>query len=135
MTFYYMLKLAHVACVVISGSLFIYRYARLSMYPDQPLSRALKVLPHINDTVLLSCAIGMLSLIAVNPFTTPWLLAKIVALLVYITLGTICLRSPPGSRRQTVTFVMAISVFAYVMLVGLSKQAIPLEYLVGSGFQ
>ncbi len=64
MTFYYMLKLAHVACVVISGSLFIYKYARLSMYPDQPLGKALKVLPHINDMVLLSCAIGMLSLIS-----------------------------------------------------------------------
>ncbi len=128
MTFYYALKLAHVACVVISGSLCVYRYARLSMYPDQPLAKALKVLPHINDTVLLLCAIGMLSLIGLNPFTTPWLLAKIVALLVYIVLGTVCMRSPPSSRRQAVSFVAAISVFAYIVLVGLSKQAIPLAY-------
>ena len=120
-----MLKLAHVACVVISGSLFIYRYARLSMRPDQPLAKALKVLPHINDTVLLVSAIGMLSLIGLNPFTTPWLLAKILALLVYITLGAICMRSLPGSKRQTVSFVGAISVFAYILLVGLSKQVYP----------
>jgi len=78
-----MLKLAHVACVVISGSLFIYRYARLNRHPDRPLAKALKVLPHINDTVLLFSAIGMLSLIGLNPFTTPWLLTKIVALRVY----------------------------------------------------
>jgi uncharacterized membrane protein SirB2 len=128
MTVYYMLKLAHVASVVISGSLFVYRYARLSMHPDQPLPKALKVLPHINDTVLLSCAIGMLGLIGLNPFTTPWLLAKIVALFIYVALGTVCMRSPPGSRRQTVSFVAAISVFAYIVLVGLSKQAIPLAY-------
>ena len=126
MTFYNLLKLGHIACVVISGSLFIYRYARLRMHPDQPLAKALKVLPHINDTVLLSCAIGMLSLIGLNPFTTPWLLAKIVALLVYIVLGAICMRSLPGSRRQAVSFVAAISVFAYILLVGMSKQAIPL---------
>ncbi len=126
MTFYYLLKLGHVACVVISGSLFIFRYARLSMRPDQPLPKTLKVLPHINDTVLLSCAIGMLILIGLNPFTTPWLLAKIVALLVYIVLGAICMRSLPGSRRQTVSFVAAISVFAYILLVGLSKQVMPL---------
>jgi len=125
MTFYYMLKLAHVACVVISGSLFIYRYARLSMRPDQPLAKALNVLPHINDTVLLVSAIGMLSVIGLNPFTTPWLLAKILALLVYITLGAICMRSLPGSKRQTVSFVSAISVFAYILLVGLSKQVYP----------
>ena len=126
-----MLKLAHVATVVISGSLFVYRYARLSIHPDQPLPKALKVLkvlPHINDTVLLSCAIGMLALIGLNPFTTPWLLVKIVALLVYIALGTVCMRSPPGSKRQAISFVAAISVFAYIVLVGLSKQVIPLGH-------
>ena len=126
MTFYNLLKLGHIACVVISGSLFIYRYVRLSLCPDRPLPKALKVLPHINDTVLLSCAIGMLILIGLNPFSTPWLLAKIVALLVYIVLGAICMRSLPGSRRQTVSFVAAISVFAYILSVGLSKQVIPL---------
>ncbi len=130
MTFYAILKLAHVSCVVISGSLFIYRYARLRMRPEQPLAKALKVLPHVNDTVLLSCAIGMLILIGVNPFTTPWLLAKIVALLVYIVLGAICMRSPPGSRRQMISSVAAISVFAYILLVALSKQVIPSEYLI-----
>jgi len=123
-----MLKLAHVSCVVISGSLFIYRYARLSLHPDRSLPKALKVLPHINDTVLLACAIGMLSLVALNPFTTPWLLAKIMALLVYIVLGALCLRSLPGSRRQAVSFAAAISVFTYILLVGLSKQVIPLGY-------
>ena len=126
MTFYNLLKLGHIACVVISGSLFIYRYARLHGHPNQHLPKALKVLPHINDTVLLSCAIGMLLLIGLNPFTTPWLLAKIVALLVYIVLGAICMRSLPGSRHQTVSFVAAISVFAYILLVGLSKQVMPL---------
>ncbi len=128
MTVYYLLKLGHVACVVISGSLFIVRYVRLRGYPDRPLPKALKVLPHINDTALLLCAIGMLSLIGLNPFTTPWLLAKIVALVLYIVLGMICMRSLPGSRRQAVSFVAAISVFAYIVLVGLSKQAIPLAY-------
>ena len=125
MIFYETLKLAHISCVVISGSLFIYRYARLSLHPDQALPKPLKVLPHINDTVLLSCAIGMLVLIGLNPFTTPWLLAKILALLVYIALGAICMRSLPGSRRQTVSFVAAISVFAYILLVGLNKQVMP----------
>ena len=128
MTYYEVLKLAHVTCVVISGTLFIYRYARLRICPDQPFPKALKILPHINDTALLASAIGMLSLIGLNPFTTPWLLAKIVALVLYIVLGMICMRSLPGSRCQAVSFVAAISVFAYIVFVGLSKQAIPLTY-------
>jgi len=126
MTLYELLKLGHVSCVVISGSLFIYRYFRLSTRPDKPLAKALKVVPHINDTVLLSCAIGMLFVIGINPFTTPWLFGKILALIAYILIGAVCLRSPPGSKQQTVSFVAAISVFAYILLVGLSKQVMPL---------
>jgi uncharacterized membrane protein SirB2 len=126
MTLYDLLKLGHVSAVVVSGSLFAYRYVRLNLHPDQPLARPLKVLPHVNDTVLLACAIGMLSLLGLNPLTSPWLTAKILALLVYIVIGAICMRSPPGSRRQTVSFVAAISVFAYILLVGLGKQVIPL---------
>jgi len=122
MTLYEIFKLGHLTCVVISGSLFVYRYVRLRMRPKQPLAKALKVLPHINDTVLLASAIGMLSLIGVNPLTTPWLLAKIVALLAYIVLGAICMRSLPGSRRQAISFFAAIGVFTYILLVAFSKQ-------------
>ena len=126
MILYDLLKLGHVTAVVISGSLFVYRYVRLNRRPDQPLPRPLKVLPHINDTMLLAFAIGMLSLLGLNPFTAPWLLAKILALLAYIVIGAICMRSPPGSRRQAVSFMAAISVFAYILLLGLRKQVIPL---------
>lgn len=124
MTSYEILKLAHITCVAISGSLFIYRFARLRVRPEQPLAKALKILPHINDTVLLACAIGMLVLIGLNPLTTPWLLAKIVALIAYILLGAICMRSLPGSRRQAISFIAAISVFAYILFVALSKQVL-----------
>jgi uncharacterized membrane protein SirB2 len=68
----------------------------------------------------------MLSLIGLNPFTTPWLTAKILALVLYIVLGAICMRAVPGSGRQTASFVAAISVYAYILVVGISKQAFPL---------
>ena len=126
MTLYALFKLTHVSAVVISGSLFIYRFARMSMRPGQPLPKALMVVPHVNDTVLLGCALGMLYMAGINPFTTPWLFAKIAALLAYILIGVICMRSAPGSRQQTLSFVAAISVFAYILLVGLSKQVMPL---------
>jgi len=126
MTLYDLLKLAHVTCVVISGSLFIYRFARMNTRPDQPPPKTLKVVPHINDTILLGCALGMLYVAGINPFTMPWLFAKILALLAYIIIGAICMRSIPGSKQQTVSFVAAISIFAYILLVGLSKQVMPI---------
>lgn len=124
MTFYALMKLLHVLCVAISGSLFAYRFAHLSRRPEKPLARVLTVLPHVNDTLLLSAAIAMLVITGLNPFVTPWLLAKIVALLGYILLGAICLRAAPGSRRQWVTFIAAMSAFAYIVLVALSKSAL-----------
>jgi len=122
---YEALKLAHISCVVISGSLFIYRYARLALYPEQSVAMLLKVLPHINDTLLLACAIGMLVLLGLNPFMTPWLLTKILALLAYIGLGAICMRAPPGSRKQAISFVAALGVFAFIVAVALTKQTFP----------
>lgn len=124
MTAYNFLKFAHISFVAISGSLFVYRYLLLNLRAERPLPRALKVLPHVNDSLLLACAIGMLFISQMNPFATPWLLAKIVALLIYIGLGAMCMRATPGSRRQTVSFVVSIAVFGYILLVAVTKQAI-----------
>ena len=126
MTAYDLLKLGHISTVAISGSLFVYRFLLLNVRPRQPLAKILRVLPHVNDSVLLACAIGMLLILRLNPFVAPWLLAKIVALLAYIVLGAICMRSAPASRRQIVSFVAAIAVFGYILLVAISKQNLPL---------
>jgi uncharacterized membrane protein SirB2 len=48
------LKGMHVVAVVISISLFLYRYSLLVRKPATPLARPLKIIPHINDTVLLA---------------------------------------------------------------------------------
>lgn len=125
MTSYTLLKITHVSCVVVSGFLFTYRFVQLNRHPDKPLATPLKVLPHINDTVLLIAAIGMLILIGASPLQRPWLIAKIVALLGYISLGALCLRAMPGSRRQTSMFVVAITVFGYIVWVATSKQVLP----------
>ena len=123
MTIYALLKLIHLMCVVASGTLFALRFALLSRRPTEQLPKPLKVLPHVIDTALLGTAIGMLSLTGVNPFQVTWLTAKIIALIAYIGCGALCLRSSPGSRRQTVLFLISASVFFYIVGVALSKQA------------
>ena len=125
MTSYELLRLTHISCVAISVVLFTYRYLRLAMDPARLLPKALKVIPHINDSVLLAAAIGMLVLIGLNPLQAPWLVAKILALLLYIVLGALCLRARPGSRHQAVLFVGAIGVFSYILLVAVTKQPVP----------
>lgn len=127
MSSYEILLFTHVSCVVVSASLFVVRFALLNRHPERPLAKPLKVFPHIVDTVLLGAAIGMLALTTLNPFQVPWLTAKIGALLAYIIVGAICLRALPGSQRQNLAFVAAVTIFAYIVLVALSKQVVPLN--------
>ena len=125
MTAYSLLKLGHISFVAISGSLFVYRYLLLNIRKDRSLPKTLKVLPHVNDSALLACAIGMLVIGHMNPFVIPWLSAKIAALLVYIGLGAVCMRATPGSRRQAISFIAAITVFGYILLAAMTKRVVP----------
>jgi uncharacterized membrane protein SirB2 len=125
MNIFAILKSMHIVAIVISISLFLYRYSLLVRKPATPLARPLKIIPHINDTVLLAAAIGMLATLHLNPFTTPWLLAKLVALPLYIVLGAMCFRAEAGSKRQTLFFALAIAAFSYILFAALTKQFSP----------
>ena len=125
MNTYELLKLGHIVFVAVSGSLFVYRFLHFNIRRGIPLHGALRILPHVNDTLLLACAIGMLVIIELNPFTSPWLLAKIVALFIYIGFGAICMRAAPGSRRQVISFIASLVVFTYIVAVALTRQLSP----------
>ena len=64
------------------------------MLTDSPLlrRRLSKVLPHMIDTLLLASAVGMLLIWQLSPLQSDWLMAKIIALLVYVGLGMVALR-------------------------------------------
>jgi uncharacterized membrane protein SirB2 len=126
MTPYEYLRIAHISFVLISISLFVFRFALLTRFPDRPLAKLLKVVPHINDTLLLTAAFGLLMMLELNPLTASWLVAKIAALVLYVVLGAICMRAEPRSRRQQVFFALALGSFSYIVLVALTKQAVPI---------
>ena len=125
MEHYSTLKLIHVTTVTLSLLLFVWRFSLLVRFPEQPLARPLKIIPHVNDTVLLVAAVGMLMAMSLNPLKLPWLLAKLVVLPVYIVLGAKCLRSDPGSRRQLLFFGLAVAAFGYMLALALRKQVLP----------
>lgn len=98
------------------------------MLRESPLlmSRWVKILPHINDTLLLASAISLAVLMGLSPGVHPWLLAKIVALCVYIVLGVLAFRHPRKPVR-TLAWLAALVVFMYIVSVAFSKQ--PLGFL------
>jgi len=103
------------------------RFGLLNLRVQRRLPRPLKVLPHINDSLLLAAAIGMLALAGINPMQVTWLSAKLAALLAYIGFGALCLHSNPGSNRQRLMFFLAVATFSYIVWVALTKSALPMS--------
>lgn len=83
--------------------------------------RWVKVVPHVNDTVLLLSAITLAVLTHRNPLVETWLAAKIVGLLVYILLGFVAFRLGKTRRTKVTAWILAQIVFAYIVAVALTK--------------
>ncbi|VAW62759.1 hypothetical protein MNBD_GAMMA10-3240, partial [hydrothermal vent metagenome] len=90
-------KLVHVTCVVLSFSGFFVRGILMIRAPDLLQNRAIKIFPHIVDTLLLLSAFVMLYYLQLSLLDNNWLIAKVGALLLYIFLGMLALR--PGRPR------------------------------------
>ena len=115
------IKLIHIACALLSISGFVGR--GILMIKSSPLltTRWLKVLPHINDTILLVTAIILASQWGWSALQMPWLLTKIIALLVYIALGMLALKTGRSLSVRITAWLAAIITFAYIVAVAVTK--------------
>ncbi len=82
--------------------------------------KLVRILPHVNDAVLLFSGIYLAWLTQQYPWVHAWLAAKVVALLIYIYLGARALKSTDNARRLAYG-IPAIATFAYMVLVALNK--------------
>ncbi|MBY0475541.1 MAG: SirB2 family protein [Nitrosomonas sp.] len=121
---YALLKMVHVGSVILSFSLFFLRGIWLIQDSENLRQRWVKILPHINDTVLLVSAILLAIAIQQNPLEHAWLAAKIFGLLVYIGLGMVAMRFGKTRKTRIAAWVAALFVFAYIVLVALTKSPV-----------
>ena len=118
---YALLKMIHVSSVILSYSLFFLRGIWLIRDSENLRQRWVKILPHIIDTVLLASAILLAVTIQQNPLEHGWLTAKVAGLLLYIGVGMIAMRFGKTRRIRILAWVSAQCVFAYIVLVALTK--------------
>lgn len=126
---YFSLRSIHIGCAALTIALFFAR--GLLMIAGSPLfqRRAMRILPVVIDTVLLASAIALTVTIHQYPFTTPWLTAKVVLLLLYIVLGSIALRRGRTRSIRIAAFVAALATVAFLVTVAVTHQ--PLGILAG----
>ena len=121
MSNYIILKFIHVATAFISIVGFIVRGIWMIQASSILQGRLIRIVPHINDTVLLLSAIALV--MATSQYLGPatWINAKIAALLLYIILGAIALKRGKTKRIRIISGILALLIFAYIILVAFSK--------------
>jgi uncharacterized membrane protein SirB2 len=126
---YLLLKYLHIGCVALSGAGFLLR--GVWMLTDSPClrQRAVRILPHLVDTLLLGSAIALAIASAQYPFAVDWLTAKLVGLLIYIGCGTMALKRARSKAQRLFFLVAALTAFAYIVSVARARS--PLGFLAG----
>jgi uncharacterized membrane protein SirB2 len=119
------IKSVHIACVVLSYSLFFLR--GVWMLRDSPALRQhwIRIAPHMVDSVLLASAIALAWQLGISPLTHPWLAAKIVALLLYIVIGSFALKRGKTKRARLVAWLTAQAIFLYIVSVAMTHNPTP----------
>ncbi len=83
--------------------------------------RVAKALPQIVDTVLLVAAVTLAWQARLNPAAVPWLLAKLLGLVVYIALGVVALKPRYGPVTRALAFAGALSTAMWIVSVAITK--------------
>jgi uncharacterized membrane protein SirB2 len=120
---YLILNIVHVACAIASICGFMLRGYWMMTSSDLLQRKLTRIAPHIIDTLFLLSGITMLYMLSLNPLTQGWLVAKFGGLIAYILLGTIAIKRGPTMQIRMIAFVGAVSVFAYIAGVALSRSA------------
>lgn len=118
MTEYYLvLRHVHITCAVLTVALFVLRGGL--MLADSPWQQnvVLRYLPHAVDTVLLTTALMLTTVIHQYPFAVGWLTAKVLLLVLYIVLGSIALKRGRTRRIRAWAFVAALATVAFLVTV------------------
>jgi len=124
---YLAVKYVHVISVVLSLTGFFLR--GILIMRDSPLlaERWIRVVPHINDTVLLVAALSLAAMSGQYPFVVGWVTAKVLGVIAYIILGALALRDAGTRRMRIACWLASLAVFGWIVSVALTRQ--PLGFL------
>jgi uncharacterized membrane protein SirB2 len=83
--------------------------------------RIARALPHAIDTILLLSALTLAWMLQVTPLSAPWLMAKVIGLVVYIALGVVAMRRTLPTRVRATAWVGALLTVSWVVSVAITK--------------
>ena len=122
---YATLKTLHLTTIAISLTLFVLRGLWMIAESPRLQARWARIVPHINDTLLLVSGISLAYTLRLSPLEHGWLATKIVALLGYIMLGTMALKRGKTRGQRIAAWIAALLVFGYMVAVAVAHNPLP----------
>ncbi len=118
---YSALKIIHVSFAILSIAGFVLRGVWMFSHSANLHRRIVRVAPHVVDTAFLISGIWLVVILHLVVREQAWLIAKIVALILYIVFGAIALRQGRTMQIRAAAFVAALLVYLYIAGVALGK--------------
>lgn len=119
---YFAIKHIHMLTAVITAVLFILRGFWMMTGSGLLQRQWAKIVPHINDTILLASAIAMAVWSGQYPFQQDWLTAKVLLLIAYIGAGMVALKFGKTRGTRITAFILALLFLGYIFKVALTRQ-------------
>lgn len=120
--YYTAIKHSHLLFVAITLILFNFRYFWKLFAPQKPLHKIFRIIPHINDTLLLITGVMMAYSVAYIPFRNAnWLGAKLVLLVFFIIFGLFAIKAPARSNKAIINYVLAMLSVATIIYLAIAK--------------
>lgn len=120
---YELLKHTHLTALAISFLLFFVRGTLMMRESQQAKNKLFLIAPHAVNLILIASGIWLAVTLHLTPSTQPWLIAKLVALVVYIGLGIATFKHPNAKVRK-VLWILALAVFAFIVSIARSKSSL-----------
>lgn len=118
--FYPELRLVHIVAVIASGSLFFVRGLASALGAQWVHAAPLRWLSYAIDTVLLTAALMLVTVLHQYPFVQAWLTVKVLLLIVYIVLGYWSFWKARTRAERLIFWVAALAVYLYIVSVALA---------------
>ncbi len=119
-----MLKDIHVTTVIITITLFLLRAFWVFTRSAMMQRKWVRIVPHVNDTILFITAAGLSISLQQYPFVHGWVTAKVVALLFYIVFASYALKRARSKRSQLIFFILALATVSYIVSVALTRNPV-----------
>lgn len=123
LVFYTQVKWVHVHAVICSGTLFALRCGASLFGARWPRHWLPRYLSYSIDTVLLTAATMLYSMLPAGMFTNHWLTVKLILVVVYIGLGMLAMRAQLPLRRRALLYAAALLTF--VSIYGIARMHHP----------